>query len=1131
MKCRAAVVLAALIAAIALSPAALDAAEQTPQARVRSFLAQCSQADGVCLVLGLPQGQSADMIVELAKQDKALIFFQSADADELRGVRDAAEQAGLLGKRVFAADGAWASVGLADNLVSQAWISASALAGRGVSREELLRVMHPQATAVLEGQGTLTKPVNLKTDDWSHPFHGPDNNPVSRDAVAVHPYNTQYLSGPLFGCISEMAVASGGRMFLAFGHTAFKRIENEVLNKLYGINAYNGRILWERKLREGFMIQRNTIVATPDVLYIGDDASCKLINARTGELMQELILPVDKSGGTCWKWMAIADGVLYALLGGEETQAERKEGTAPGFGHWPWQMWEGYDYSAGEKSYGFGRNLFAIDLSDKQIKWHYRSKDVIDSRGVCMNDESIFLYNPGKAVVAVQKKSGEPAWQMRDPDALKAIGKETRAQNYLNGFSPTPFVRCNKDILFFGGPQRPNLVALSARDGKMLWNRTDGNFHLVLHEKQLFAVGQQGKSSYILDYQTGKELKELLFRRGCTQATATTDSLFFRASGGTVRYDIKTGKRHHIAPMRPACQNGVITADGILHWTPWICGCALSLYGNIALAPASKAPVVKDAERLEVNAQAPAALRKLTGEVKKTGKGLLVGDMLFTVDDGGVIQAVANDGRVVWKQHASAGVNFFPEVWENRLYVGSNDGYVYCYEAATGTLLWRFLAAAQKRLIPVYDSIMSTWPVAGGVAVRDGVVYAAAGIAHYDGTHVYALDAKTGRVVWHNADTGSIGEVSNGISVHGQLRIVGDELVFGGGNAYPLARFRLADGECLNEPSDDARAGTTFYAIPPEFRSEMQQMQTVLQDAVNGYGVRILNESKPGVLTFDVGNASRQPLVYSFRWRNGVDGKDAKVRPSRLERTVAPGDAGTFTFNIPALSSELLPYAEWTVGSAAGEFKRGKVVLPTARRVKAVARGGVSTAAFAVNELTQLSAGRKEWTGPADCSARVTVRRTADAFEITVDVTDDVVTFAGVRRRQTDGVEIYLDTRPDAERKKNPTRYGKGAVQIICLPLAKNGAAISPGFWARSGAKPIPGLKATSFVRNNGYRIVVHIPKDALKADYYVPEGELRIDVGINDTDAGGRRKSQIIWSGNNDNWLDPSCFGRVLFE
>ena len=71
----------------------------------------------------------------------------------------------------------------------------------------------------------------------------------------------------------------------------------------------------------------------------------------------------------------------------------------------------------------------------------------------------------------------------------------------------------------------------------------------------------------------GDVLAKFTQRRACTRATGTIDSVFFRASGGTVRVETATNSAKHIAPMRPPCQDGVIISDGHLYWGPWMCGC------------------------------------------------------------------------------------------------------------------------------------------------------------------------------------------------------------------------------------------------------------------------------------------------------------------------------------------------------------------------------------------------------------------------------------------------------------------------------------------------------------------------------------------------------------------------------
>ena len=82
-------------------------------------------------------------------------------------------------------------------------------------------------------------------------------------------------------------------------------------------------------------------------------------------------------------------------------------------------------------------------------------------------------------------------------------------------------------------------------------------------------------------------------------------------------------------------------------------------------------------------------------------------------------------------------------------------------EAATGRLLWKFRVSPNDERIPVYGSLINRWPVAGGVVVDDDSVYAAAGIAHYDGTYVVKLDAKTGEIKAHNSSSGTLSDEVN----------------------------------------------------------------------------------------------------------------------------------------------------------------------------------------------------------------------------------------------------------------------------------------------------------------------------------------------------------------------------------
>ncbi len=819
---------------------------------IKSALDGIETKNDICVVLGLPKTQLRSLLSEFVIERGLIVYFQSPDLNEAATMRRIAERRGFLGTRVFVEEGDWKSIHLADNLAGTVFVSASAR--DSVSGKELLRVVYPGGTIVL-GNKKIIKPQVNNTDSWSHPHHGPDNNPQSTDQQARAPYLTQFLADPKFCSMPEISVAAGGKVFRAFGHIAHKANQNETLNTLICVNAYNGMVLWKRPLKEGFMIHRNTMIATTDILFMADDKSCKLIDTQTGQIKDEIVIPEGVADGPVWKWMALENGILYALIGGSEVEIHTQRSNRPGLGHWPWGMWEGHDYRNPKTNFGFGRTFVAINPSTKKILWNYSGEDYFDSRGVCMKNGRIYFYSPQKFLACLDTKTQSIAWKTSATDLLQAISPDGRAQHYVTGYSTTTYIKCTDNHILFAGPQRSRLVVASAEDGKLLWHKEGGNLQLVLREDGFYAAGPGGAGAKYA-YETGEVLVKLPNRRACTRATGSIDSIFFRTPGGTVRIDTDSNTAEHIAPMRPPCQDGVIISDGQLYWGPWMCGCQLSLYGHIALAPAGDfdfQPAI-DSSRLETgtgditsvvnfktqegdwvtyqgnNDPVPQTNVNIPTEIETKWSvdattamptaPVVAGGMVFVGDRKGMVQAIDADGELKWKAYTGGAIYFPPALARGRVYVGSADGWVYAFEALTGRRLWRFRVGPSGRRIPVYGKLISTWPVAGGVVVHKGVVYAAAGIAHYDGTYVVALDAVTGEVKWYNDTSGSLSEkVNSGISLQGSLSIQQNELRFTGGGVYQTARYDLKTGECLNSPHEglNSRFHTAFYAYFPEY--------------------------------------------------------------------------------------------------------------------------------------------------------------------------------------------------------------------------------------------------------------------------------------------------------------------------
>ena len=818
-------------------------------ASLETLKADLQLTRGVVALVGLPEG-GPEAAIELAKNSELTLYVQLSDATERQALQSAADKAGLLNQRVFVDSGTAGSIRLANDIADAVLVAPSA--EKSADEKELLRVLRPQGIAYL-GSRKLAKPIPEGYDDWSHPYHGPDNNPNSPDTHVHGTFRTQFIAAPKFSPMPEQTVIAGGRLYKAMGHIAHKANQNPMLNTLIGVNAYNGTILWKRTLPKGFMIHRNTMIAGDDALYLGDFDSCKVIDGATGKVRDEIKVPKGVGDGPVWKWMAIKDGTLFALVGNPEIKVDTQKSARRGLGHWPWGMWQGHDYGDPKTSFGFGRTLVAFDLKTKKLLWQHSEEEFLDARGLCMNKDTIFAYSPEKYILAVDPKTGEELWKNSDKNLLTAIGADGKAQHYVTGYATTCFMKCSDDYLFFSGPQREHLVVAAAANGSLVWSHEDGNLQIVLREDGIYAAGPK-TTGVKLDYATGDTLANLSTRRACTRATGCIDSVFYRTSGGTVRLVTDTNNAQHIAPMRPPCQDGVLVSNGHLYWGPWMCGCQLSLYGNIALGPAHSQRLTEPEPALRVNGEIaelqslasnendwttyrgdnartdvasvsiPANV-KLEWSVDVSGDSLptapvAAGGLVFVADRNGTVRALDASGKQVWKSYTAGPIYYAPTIAGDRLFVGSADGRVYAYEAATGRELWSYRVGPAVRRVTVYESLISTWPVSGGVVVQNGTVYAAAGIAHYDGTFVVALDAATGQVKAKNDTSGVLSEEANsGISLQGNLTILNGELQFLAGGVYETARYDLKTLKCLNTPRNEVTSQfrTAFYPLYPGY--------------------------------------------------------------------------------------------------------------------------------------------------------------------------------------------------------------------------------------------------------------------------------------------------------------------------
>lgn len=781
--------------------------------------------------------------IEVARANPdVLVFTQIADPVLADRARENAAAAGLDLSRIQIDVGALSRLTLADDVADGLIASASVAIGE----PEMLRVLHPGAIALV-GVRRISKPVPDGLDDWTHPYHGPDNNPLSNDRLAKAPFLTRFIAEPRYAPAPQVALASGGRVFHIFGNVAWHEREEPLLSTLVAFNAWNGTTLWKRPLPKGMMVHRNTFIATPETVFIGDEPGCIRVDAATGKTIGELRPPKDIAQGSFWKWMGLENGVLYALLGESEERDDDQRWKRQAHG-WPWTAIS-KGYNTPENAWGFGADFFAFDAASDRMIWHYREALPADARAVCLGDGAIFAFRFGEFLTCIDARTGKPRWRktpQTDAALFDSIGKSLPRQGWQTNWRTTSFLKYGRGALFFAGPQMQKLMVLSAQDGRILWEDAYDNFQLVLREDGLYGVGggKWGENiSRLFEPLTGKVLAELpIGRRACTRPTATNEDVYFRAMGGTVRFNRKTGRPLWISPMRPECHNGVIIANGGLYWSPYACDCQLTLNAFVGvahakdfkfavhagndrlmtdedgIAPTSDTPPSQSdwptfradnggtcASRASVPPSAKAvweARVPASAQCPPTPP-TIAGGIVYLADGHGCVRASdLATGKEKWRFRTGGEIRIPPTIWNGRALFGSADGWVYACDAANGRLLWKFRAAPIERKVPIFGRLLSTWPASSGILVRDGTAFVAAGIVNYDGTYVYALDASTGALKWKNDSSGHLdAEARTGVSAQGHMILHKDRLYLAGGNAVSPAVYDIADGRCLNDPA------------------------------------------------------------------------------------------------------------------------------------------------------------------------------------------------------------------------------------------------------------------------------------------------------------------------------------------
>ncbi len=794
------------------------------ESEARRLLGTCSTKAGVACV---PDCGDGELALKLARESEFLILAMDEDPANVAAAKEKAAEAGLLGRRLYVEQGSPDTIPFAENYVDLLVLSDVREADISEAlRAEIMRVLTPINGRAVLADATISKPELPGSDWWMHKLHAPNNNQVSRDTAFEWPPVLQFRAMPFYMAHSGTSLTDSG-VHVEIHDWALKNPERSNLcGRVFARNVYNGRLLWDAVIPENVESNAPLYAIADGKLFLGSGTRAEVAVRElfTGEEQSPISL-----GGEDRriKWLAVNDGVLFALLG-DPAKVRRPFAFAlqpPVF-----------QKQEAEHTL-FGDQLLAWDLRKGKVLWAHTEPKPIDFRAVALHEGKLYFYSENQRLACMDAADGKSLWQNADRSWIGSLRRPAKIRNHnirhmstlkvADGLIHLALMEANQGFLF------------REEDGKLLspieapgWSgRYVGNKTFILD-------GRCYRGTAPLDPETGE--------KGSEHSVPSPAGL---AWCGIATYAPGTGAiGHSTLGYKSPCGIGSWVAGGVLLYSPTVCGCGTipgaagftsggQVLSRIESAP--EAPLVKGPAFSAVDTSAPKARPQdwtaYRGDSRHRGSSpielgaalttawtaepaspfayttkynqfvdefderptppTVARDLVFSAGSDGVVRADRlSDGRPVWTYSADGPVFTSPAFADGRLFVPCMDGWVYALDARSGQLAWKRRLAPMERRIHVFDQLMSTWPVLS-LAVQDGVVYAAAGMLKMDASKAFGLDAETGEIMWsHYTPPGIAGthleSKERSFGFNGHTAVVGDYVWISGYRSMPLTLDR-----------------------------------------------------------------------------------------------------------------------------------------------------------------------------------------------------------------------------------------------------------------------------------------------------------------------------------------------------
>ncbi len=564
---------------------------------------------GYCLVLGSGEGRLA---YHLAKLSQLRIVAVEKDPELVQKSRAALDAAGLYGSRVSVhqAGGAlpygpyFANIICSDSLLRTGILPEDPA---GIYR--LLRpcggtlafghqakptLLQPKLKAwlkiggaeePLKKHGTLwvhTRKALAGAGDWTHQYGVPDNSACNYDERVGGKLKVQWWGRPGPRAMADRGprnpapVSANGRLFV------------QGMRILFGIDAYNGTILWSKQIptmrRANMPRGSSNMVATADILYIALQSQCAGFDAQTGELVMKAALPASAEDGMEWGHLAASGDKLVGSI-------TRKGGNYLGDGG---QWFE--DFKKEETAKVVSDGLFVLDRKTGKQRWAREQGVVINS--TITVSKGIVYFVESRNPAAKKSRQGRLQNEIRTEQYIVALNLDSGSFLWekkadFSNCEFTTYMSHHGDTLLVAGTDKSknyHTYAFDTAGRKPLWEhhtktrKTHHSGHLmhpVIIDDKVFL------NKHTFNLRSGEVLKVDPFDyHGCGTMSASARAIFHRFEYHGM-LDLETGKRTEFTGVRGNCWLGQIPAGGLL-LAPESgagCSCTHAIQTSMAFVP------------------------------------------------------------------------------------------------------------------------------------------------------------------------------------------------------------------------------------------------------------------------------------------------------------------------------------------------------------------------------------------------------------------------------------------------------------------------------------------------------------------------------------------------------------------